>query len=387
MKNLFSLVIAGIIGGLITLGGLQFMTTAKNNSKPTLEPSAQIVTQNLNAAPRANAVPFDFSSAAEKVMPVVVHIDAGESTKLANQRKQKERKSNPFGDFFGDSPLFGPDQKRGIGSGVIISADGYIVTNNHVVEFADEFEVTLFDNRAYAAKLVGTYPQADLAVIKIDASNLPVLDYADSDQAKVGQWVLAVGNPLELNSTVTAGIISAKGRSINIIGNQDRRAIESFIQTDAAVNPGNSGGALVDAQGRLLGINTAIASRTGYFSGYSFAIPVNLMTKIANDIIKFGSFQRAFLGIDIQELDNELATDLGINITQGIVVQSLMDGGSAQYAGVLPKDVIIKVDRKVVKSVPQLQELIGRATVGQTITLTVNRNGKVKEIPVRLKAG
>ena len=324
-------------------------------------------------------------------MPAVVHIKAAESEALAKQRRQKSQSQDPFRDLFGDDLFFGNpfgsgnQIKQGTGSGVILSEDGYIVTNNHVIEFADEVEVTLFDNRQYQASIVGTDPKTDLAVLKIEAGGLPTLKNADSNKAKVGQWVLAVGNPLELTSTVTAGIISAKGRDINIISGQD--AIEAFIQTDAAVNPGNSGGALVDAQGNLLGINTAIATRTGYFSGYSFAIPVNIMNKIVNDIIEFGSYQRGYLGITITDLDGELSEELDLSITQGVVIQDVLEGSAAQYAGLLPYDVIVKIDDREVKSSPQLQEIVGSAKVGDTLNLTINRKGESKDFPVRLKNG
>ncbi len=386
MRNLVSLVFAGIIGGLVTLGGLHFLEIG--NASTTPNSYAQTVSSNLNVKPSANAVLFDFTTAAEKARPAVVHISASESDALAKSRRQNE--SNPLQDFFG-SDFFGgnlfnmPQIKQGMGSGVIISSDGYIVTNNHVVGFADEVEVTLFDNKKYQAKIVGTYPKADLAVIKIEATNLPTLSYADSDKAKVGQWVLAIGNPFDLTSTVTAGIISAKGRDIDII--DEKGAIEAFIQTDAAVNPGNSGGALVDADGNLIGINTAIASRTGSYVGYSFAIPVNMMQTIVNDIIEHGSYQRGTLGVYIQELDNELADELGIDIVQGVVVKELIDGGAAQYAGILPNDVILKVDNKAIRSFPDLQEQIGSVKVGDTVKVLISRKGDIKEIPVRLKEG
>ena len=221
-------------------------------------------------------------------------------------------------------------------------------------------------------------------MLKIEAAGLPTLEMGDSDQAEVGEWVLAVGNPLNLTSTVTAGIISAKGRDINIIEGRD--AIESFIQTDAAVNPGNSGGALVDAQGRLLGINTAISSQTGFFQGYSFAIPVNIVTKIADDIIEHGSYQRAFLGVSISSLDATYANELGVDFTQGVVIESVEDGGSAQYAGLLPKDIIIGVDGRKIKSIPELQEVIGRSRVGDTLTLTVVRDRETRDLPVALRS-
>ncbi len=380
MKNITSLIIAGAIGGLITLGGTALLQSeAPTTPTPTPDYTAQNVNSNINVKAGSVNVPFDFTEAADEAMPVVVHIAASGSGD-ANRRQQDESEGNPF-EFFFNMPNM---PQRGTGSGVVISEDGYIVTNNHVVEFADQVEVTLFDNRQYSATIVGTDRRTDLAVLKIEAEGLPTLRRADSDLAKVGQWVLAVGNPLDLTSTVTAGIISAKGRDIDIISGND--AIEAFIQTDAAVNPGNSGGALIDAQGRLLGINTAIATRTGYFSGYSFAIPVNMMTKIVDDIIEFGSYQRGYLGIGINDLDNELAQELGLGITQGVVVVNIMDGSAAQYAGLLPNDVIVAIDDRQVKSAPQLQEIVGRAKVGDQLKLTVNRNGQEEDFKVRLKA-
>jgi len=391
MKKIISFIVAGVFGGLVVLGGLYFLETENIKTYRFNPAYATQVNTNLNMKPGSGKIPFDFTEAAEISMPVVVHIKASESKALAKQRHQKNRSQDPFKDLFGDDLFFGnpfssPNQiKQGTGSGVIISEDGYIVTNNHVVEFADEVEVTLFDNRQFQATVVGTDPKTDLAVLKIEADALPTLKYADSNKAKVGQWVLAVGNPLELTSTVTAGIISAKGRNINIISGQD--AIEAFIQTDAAVNPGNSGGALVDAQGKLLGINTAIATRTGYFSGYSFAIPVSIMRKVVNDIIEFGSYQRGYLGITIMDLDGDLSEELNLDITQGVVIKNVLDGSAAQYAGLLPNDVIVSIDDREVKTSPQLQEIVGSAKVGDILILTVNRNGKSKDFPVRLKKG
>jgi Do/DeqQ family serine protease len=281
---------------------------------------------------------------------------------------------NPFDQY-------GP--RKGSGSGVIVSKDGYVVTNNHVVDFADEVLVTTNDNRKFTAEVIGTDPQTDLAVLKIDAYDLQTLSYGDSDKARVGEWVLAVGNPFDLNSTVTAGIISAKGRDIDII--QGKNAMEAFIQTDAAVNPGNSGGALVNTEGELIGINTAIASRTGSYVGYSFAIPVNMMKRITEDIIKYGEYRRVSLGVLVRELNSDLSQDLGLSVTQGVVVDDLVSGGSAQYAGVLPNDVILKINGRTVKNFPDLQEMIGRAKVGETINLTLLRKDKTKELPVRLR--
>lgn len=390
MKQIFSLIFAGIIGGLITLGGM-YLT---NNNDATLFSAPPDYTQKINlvnSKPGLNNAPGDFKVAAAKAMPAVVHISASAGAVASKQDGEGEGEDlNPFRFFFDDdflrNPFGGPGMpQQGTGSGVIYSKDGYIITNNHVVEFADKVEVTLYDNRKFEAVVIGTDKKSDLAVLKIEATDLPTLTIAESDDAEVGEWVLAVGNPFDLTSTVTAGIISAKGRSIQLLGGGD--AIEAFIQTDAAVNPGNSGGALVDAEGNLLGINTAIATRTGTFSGYSFAIPVSLVTRIANDIIEYGSFKRAFLGVNIYELDSDAAEELGVSISQGVVIERLVDGGSAQYAGLLPKDIIVQVDGKEIKSVPELQEIVGRAKVGDTLNLTINRHGEIKEIPVRLKAG
>lgn len=378
MKQIFSLILAGIIGGMVTLGGSHLL---QQEQPATTSPG---FAQQVNFSPGQNfSTPtFNFTEAAAKATPAVVNITATAARKTAQREDRGSEQINPFRFFFGDPEDQGPIE--GTGSGVIYTPDGYIITNNHVVEFADELLVTLSDNRKFKAKLIGRDEKTDMALIKIEAHNLPTLQLADSDNAKIGEWVLAVGNPFNLTSTVTAGIISAKGRSINLLGGNT--AIEAFIQTDAAVNPGNSGGALVDAEGRLLGINTAIASRTGSFQGYSFAIPVNLMKRIVDDIMEFGSYQRPLLGINIQDLDSEYADSLGISITQGVVVERLVDGGSAQYAGLQAKDVITKVNDRSVNSVPELQEIIGRSKVGDTVTLTVNRKGQTKQIAVKLRA-
>ena len=317
MKQFISFVFAGMFGGLITFSAIQYFSQENTIAKETsYEVSARPI-KNVNIRAGQNSLPIDFTTAAEVSMPAVVHI----STKSEGQ----ETSNNPFRDFFGDGfrNPFDNGPRAGMGSGVIYSTDGYIITNNHVVEFANKVEVTLYDNRKFEAKIVGTDKKTDLAVLKIEADNLPNLRNGDSDNAKVGEWVLAVGNPFDLTSTVTAGIISAKGRSIQLLGGGD--AIEAFIQTDAAVNPGNSGGALIDAQGRLLGINTAIATRTGVFQGYSFAIPINLVTRIVDDIIKFGSYQRAFLGINVSDLDSEYAEELEVDHSKREATQIMID--------------------------------------------------------------
>ena len=299
---------------------------------------------------------------------------------------ERQRQSNPFRFFFGDDFLPFDDYaqpRSGTGSGVIYTSDGYILTNNHVVEFAAEFEITLYDNREFKARLVGADPGTDMAVLKIDATDLPAIEMGNSDDVKVGEWALAVGNPFDLTSTVTAGIISAKSRDINII--HKGAAIESFIQTDAAVNPGNSGGALVDVNGKLIGINSAIATPTGVFAGYSFAIPVNLAKRIADDLVKYGKFKRPYMGVDIATMDSNLANELNIPFTQGVWIKEVDPEGSAAQAGLQPNDVVTKINGKTVTSGPELRELIGRSKVGDAVMLTVMRKGKEKELNVRLK--
>ena len=378
MKKFIPLITSGIFGGLIVLIGLQLI---KPKDSALKQHNFSKAVSHLNIKPNVNLATIDFVKAAKTTTNSVVHIAAKQ-----DQAARNSNTSSPFDLFNFGMPLdLGP--REGTGSGVIVSKDGYIVTNNHVVEHASHLEVTLSDNNTYFAEVVGTYPKADLAVIKIDASNLKTLSWADSDQAEVGEWVLAVGNPLELNSTVTAGIISAKSRNIDILKSKGRDAIESFIQTDAVVNPGNSGGALVNTEGELLGINTAIKSQTGFYAGYSFAIPSNIVKKIVDDIIQYGSFQRAYLGVSIAEVDSEILEELGMNDMVGVYIADVADGGSAQYAGLLPKDIIIQIENQKINSVPEIQEVISKSKVGDTIKVTILRKGSQMEVPVRLKAG
>jgi S1-C subfamily serine protease len=382
MKSFISFIIAGLIGGLICFGAL----TLTHDGWPNLMP-AKSVSYTIN--PSVTTGP-DFAAAAEMAQKAVVLIEAEESKAAAQQRYRQEDPMSQWMHRFGlggDDFGFGPIIRKGAGSGVIISKDGYILTNNHVVDFADEVSVKLFEGKDYKARIIGRDPSTDLAVIKIDASNLPTLEYADSDKARVGDWVLAVGNPFEyLTSTVTAGIISAKGRDLNII--QGSKAIEQFIQTDAAINPGNSGGALVDSYGRLLGVNTAIASETGSYAGYSFAIPVNLAISIANDIIKNGGdIERTSLGVEVLVLDESLAKEQGIEIEEGLLVAAVGEKSAAQYSGILPNDVLVELDGHKLTSFDDLKQKIDMAKVGDTITLKVYRKGKYLDIPVRLKKG
>ena len=378
MHRIWSTLLAGAAGGLVTFAASNIL----KNKAETAPPPTQTYTRQVNygSAP----VPFDFTKAAEKSMAAVVHIKASESRESATQRQRNQRYSDPFEYFFGQGYGYQQQPRSGSGSGVIYTADGYILTNNHVVEFADEYEVTLHDNREFKARLVGRDPNTDMAVIKIDAGDLPAIELGNSDDVRVGEWALAVGNPFDLTSTVTAGIISAKGCDIDIL--KGGKAIDSSIQTDAAVNPGNSGGALVDVNGRLIGINSAIATPTGVFAGYSFAIPVNLVKRIADDLMKYGEYRRAYLGVNVATMDSNVAKELNLEFVQGAVIVDLDAEGSASKSGVLENDIITKANGKLVTSTAELLEQIGRSQVGETLVLSVVRNNKTQEIPVRLRS-
>jgi serine protease Do len=337
----------------------------------------------------------DFTAAATSATPAVVHI---KTRTKARQITNNQKRTNPFGDMFGDDffgDFFGgprvqtiPEQKAS-GSGVIFTEDGYIITNNHVVENADEINVTLPNKKSYKARVIGTDPSSDLAVIKIEGKGLPYLVYGNSDEAKLGQWVLAIGYPLNLDVTVTAGIVSAKSRSIGINGRNGevRTPVESFIQTDAAVNPGNSGGALINTNGELIGINSAIASPTGSYAGYSYAIPVNIVKKVVNDIVKFGTVQRAFIGISYanENITDEQRKELGIKEGEGVYVTDVPEGGAAKIAGIKKGDIVTKVNGVNVTSGPELQEQVAKYKPGDKITLTYKRDGKESIANLTLK--
>lgn len=321
----------------------------------------------------------DFTWAAEHTVDAVVHV--------TTQYTQMNDYSfgNPLFDFFFGPREYVPRQKvQSSGSGVILTHDGFIVTNNHVIENADEITVVLNDKRKFTAKLVGSDPSTDIALLKIDATDLPFLTFGNSDNIKVGEWVLAIGNPFNLTSTVTAGIVSAKARNINILSGSEF-AIESFIQTDAAVNPGNSGGALINLKGELIGINTAIASKTGSFTGYAFAVPSNIVKKVVTDIIEFGEVQRAILGVRIQELTAELAKEKGVKEIKGVYVFDVEKGGAADAAGIKPGDVILSVNGVEVNSTAQLQEQISRYRPNQQVDVVVNRDNSKKRFNVILR--
>ncbi len=323
----------------------------------------------------------DFVEVSELVTPTVVHI----KTLIEQKQPETNQQMDPFG-FFKGMP-FGPQAASG--SGVIISSDGYIVTNNHVIDGATKIKVVLSDKRQYDATLIGRDPNTDLALIRIDEKNLSFAMIGNSDEAKVGQWVLAVGNPFDLNSTVTAGIISAKGRNLNLLKDPNRPesqySIESFIQTDAAVNPGNSGGALVSADGKLIGINTAIASNTGQYAGYAFAVPSNLMKKIIDDLLKYGEAQRGYIGVQIQDVTAELADKEGLREVKGVFVTKVTEGSAALDAGIKEKDVIISIDESKVNTSSELQEQIGKRSPGDKVKVVFLRGGDEKTVYVTLR--
>jgi serine protease Do len=317
----------------------------------------------------------NLTEAAGKSVQAVVHI--------TTQRELNHQPQTIFDLFYGNGYSQQPQIQRASGSGVIISTDGYIVTNNHVIEDADNIKVIFEENRTFDAKLIGTDPNTDIAVLKIEAEELPFLNWGDSQKLKLGEWVLAVGNPFSLNSTVTAGIVSAKSRSIGIMSGQ--LALESFIQTDAAVNPGNSGGALVNQKGELVGINTAIASRTGSYSGYSFAVPSLIAKKVVSDILQYGAVQRAILGIQIRDNNSQFAKEENLDITYGAYVANVSEDSGAETAGIEKGDIIIGVNNIRIKNTTQLREQIGQYSPGNNVTIKVNRDGREKSFEVKLQ--
>ncbi len=395
-KQLF---LSGLVALLVSIA--TFAVLSKLYEK---EPQETITIQHQNAMPsdkvvynnstQNNAQPLDFTKTADKVVNSVVHI---RTSRVMGGRHSQGFRGSPHQQFDEEDILryfFSPrgnsrqnNSRRaqvGSGSGVIINSNGYIITNNHVIENVDDIEVILHDNRNYKAKVIGTDPSTDLALLQIKEKNLPALALDNSDNVKIGEWVLAIGNPFSLNSTVTAGIVSAKARSINILRNRNY-AVESFIQTDAAINPGNSGGALVNMAGGLIGINTAIASPTGAYTGYGFAVPSNIVHKVVEDLLKYGIVQRGVLGVMIRSVDGDLAKEMNLDITEGVYVDSLIMNSAAEIAGIKKGDVIVSVDGEKTNSTPALQEAIATHRPGDKIEITVNRNGKNKVINVILK--
>ena len=382
LKRFLLLVFVAAIGGFMSLGAFYLM----NNKTGTVKFGAPVNARATGYDIKTITVPtFDFADVSEAVTPTVVYI----KTKIEEHNdggQRSQRQVNPFDELFGN-PFGGPIQRgpqEASGSGVIISDKGYIITNNHVVKDATEIEVVLNDKRAYKADVIGKDPNTDIALLKINAEGLTPVKFGNSDNVRVGEWVLAVGNPFNLTSTVTAGIVSAKGRSLGMPG-RGVASIESFIQTDAAVNPGNSGGALVNSKGELVGINTAIASETGSYSGYSFAVPSNIATKVVNDLMEFGEVQRGFLGVGIKDVDNKLAEEKELKSTKGVYVDAITENGAAESAGIKKGDVILKVDGHDVNSVSTLQENIGRHKPGDEVNILLDRDGKEKEVNVILR--
>lgn len=376
----------GILGGTLPLATYVIIQHNATNL------SDQVIDGNKNAIHQVdyNGVPsgLDFTSAAENTVHSVVHI----TTKVVQTTFQRD----PFQEFFYGPGAGGREFKQygaGAGSGVIVSSQGYIVTNNHVIENASEIQVVLNDNSKYDAKVIGADPSTDIAVLKIEGQNFPAIPIGNSDELKIGEWVLAVGNPFNLTSTVTAGIVSAKARNINLLSErsaQDVVPIESFIQTDAAVNPGNSGGALVNTRGELIGINTAIASQTGSYAGYSFAVPINLVDKVMRDLIDFGIVQRGFLGVQIADVTQDVKEKNKLPDLKGVFLAKVTEGGSADKAGLKDGDVILKIGSKEVNSVASLQEEIGKRRPGDKVSLTVRqKDGDIisKELVLRNKDG
>lgn len=392
MKNFSSLktIILGFTGALMAILIFVGYESSENTSHEVLL-SDSVINGNQNVpvyrTSFSGLTSTDFKEASKKTINSVVHV----TTKVVQTTFQRDI----FQEFFYGPGAGGKEYKQfgaGAGSGVIISSEGYIVTNNHVIEDASEIEVILNDNSKYTAKVIGTDPATDIAVIKIEASDLSAIALGNSDELAIGEWVLAVGNPFNLTSTVTAGIVSAKARNINLLNNPNKNVvpIESFIQTDAAVNPGNSGGALVNTNGELVGINTAIASQTGSYTGYSFAVPVNLVQKVMRDLIDYGIVQRGYLGVQIADITQELQTEKNMPNLKGVYVSKVIDDGGAEKAGINEGDVILKIGAKELNSVAALQEEIGKMRPGDKVAVTL-RNNKgetvTKEIVLRNKEG
>jgi serine protease Do len=410
MKRIGLTLLTAFVGGAMALGTYK-LVEQKYADNMSLDEKQQVYFANNKAlsAITSSAGQVDFTQAAAAVTPAVVYIRTSYTNTAQNS--EQDQLQRMFGDMFGQrSPQRQNTPQMASGSGVIISPDGYIVTNNHVVAKADKIDITLNDHRQFKAKVIGTDPNTDLALIKIEGSNLPVVKMGNSDDVRVGEWVLAVGNPFNLTSTVTAGIVSAKGRGIGIIGSQDNdeddaeanpfggrfrrqqpsqphvnKGIESFIQTDAAINPGNSGGALVNTAGELIGINSAIASHTGSYEGYGFAIPMNLARKVLNDIQKYGAVKRGYIGVSFRELNPDAAEQLNIKTTTGLYVNEIVEGSGAEQAGIRKGDIISKVEGTPVYASSDLQERVGRLQPGDKIHVTVLRDGSEKNFTVTLK--
>lgn len=375
MKKYLGFFVMALLGGLVAIGITKFLD---KNEGQTIEEKQQVYFAGQKSIPDQGRA--DFVAVSELANPTVVHI----KTTIGKSGAQQEF-IDPF--HFFDQRMFPQMPAEATGSGVIITADGYIATNNHVIDGAEKIEVTLFDKRSYEAELVGKDPETDLALLKISEKGLNFLPFGNSDDLKVGEWVIAVGNPFNLTSTVTAGIVSAKGRNINLLRSENNEyAVENFIQTDAAVNPGNSGGALVNTRGELVGINTAIASKTGSFAGYSFAVPVNIARKVLDDLLRFGEVKRAILGVRIQDINAELAEQKGISELKGVYIPEVINGGAADKAGIKEGDVLLSVNGIAVNKASELQEQISKYHPGDKVKVILLRGGKSKEVDVILRS-
>ena len=368
MKQTFKLIIVAIFAGVFTLTGYKYFIETKDVMLAFKQESPVLFTTS-NSNPVNTTNNLDFTEAAEKTVNAVVHVKNTISSKTLNSDKK----------FFFKG--LEPTEKIGTGSGVIISADGYIVTNNHVIENSSKLEVTLNNNKTYAAELIGTDANTDIALIKINTNEeLAYIPFGDSDNLNIGEWVLAVGNPFNLTSTVTAGIVSAKARDLNEFDGN----LQSFIQTDAAVNKGNSGGALVNSKGELVGINTAITSETGSYIGYSFAVPSNNARKIIEDIIEYGNVQKVILGIGGGNLNTRFANELGINETEGVYINTIEKGSGAEISGVEKGDIIIGIDDQKVSKFSDLAGYLGSKHPNDVVNLEILRNSNKKNIAVKL---
>ena len=371
-RGILIALLSAAVGGLTAYAVVNAMTKSQVRVVETSE-GAQFRTVNLSQ----DNWP-DFTYAAESAVDAVVYV------KVVSTQTQQQAPSSIF-DFFFGFPEGGMPQQRervGSGSGVIIREDGYIVTNNHVIDGATRIEVTLNNNQTYPATLVGTDPATDVALLKVEATGLPVIPFGDSDKLRLGEWVIAIGSPYDLRSTITAGIVSAKGRSMPSNG---EFKIESFIQTDAAVNPGNSGGALVDKAGNLVGINTAIISQTGSYTGYSFAVPSNIVKKIAYDLMDFGSVKRAVLGISMMPIDDKIAEELKLSSRNGVYIGEVSKSGAADKAGIKAGDVLIAIDSTKITNPASVQEAVSRFSPGDNAVVTVLRDGKELKLDVTFK--
>lgn len=372
MKKYLTVFLVAALGAVAGTGVTKFFEGESQTGGTSAASAEQVYhLSNLHTSTGAHIVENpDFVRASAAATPAVVHVKS----------YVEGGSDDPFGGYFNSPPSGFP---RSTGSGVIISADGYIATNNHVIEKSDKIEVVLNDKRSYIAELVGRDPTTDLALLKIEEAGLAYLGFGNSNDVQVGEWVLAVGNPFNLTSTVTAGIVSAKGRNLNLLN--EEFAIESFIQTDAAVNPGNSGGALINTRGQLVGINTAIASETGSYAGYSFAVPSNIVKKVMEDLREYGKVQRGIIGVQIQNINSQFAESKGLSTLDGAYVSGTIKGGAAAAAGIREGDVILEVDGSPIRSASELQEVIALYRPGDKVKIKVLRGDATKHLDLTLR--